>query len=68
VIDLGGGVFERGSNIVRFKVGKVSEYLFFRSTASEHVENVFDYNPVFINDSSTGTRDLVRISLGVLIH
>jgi len=29
---------------------------------------MMDYNPVFINDSSTGTRDLVRISLGVLIH
>jgi len=27
-----------------------------------------DYNPVFIRDSTTGTRDLVRISLGVLIH
>ena len=30
VIDLGGGVFERRSNIIRFKVGKISEYLFFR--------------------------------------
>ena len=29
---------------------------------------LMDYNPVFINDSTTGTRDLVRISLGVLIH
>ena len=29
---------------------------------------MMDYNPVFINDSSTGTRDLVRISLAVLIH
>ena len=29
---------------------------------------MMDYNPVFINDSSTGTRDLVRISLGVLLH
>jgi len=27
-----------------------------------------DYNPVFIGDSNHGTRDLVRISLGVLFH
>ena len=29
---------------------------------------MMDYNPVFINDSVTGTRDLVRFSLGVLFH
>ena len=27
-----------------------------------------DYNPVFINDSDSGTRDLVRISLGILFR
>jgi len=27
-----------------------------------------DYNPVFVNDSTTGTRDFVRLSLGVLFH
>ena len=29
---------------------------------------MMDYNPVFTNESSIGRRDLVRISLGVLIH
>jgi opacity protein-like surface antigen len=29
---------------------------------------LMDYNPVFVHDSSSGTRDLVRFSLGVLIH
>ena len=29
---------------------------------------LMDYNPVFVHDSTSGTRDLVRISLGVLIH
>ena len=29
---------------------------------------VLDYNPVFVNDSTTGTRDFVRFSLGVLFH
>ena len=27
-----------------------------------------DYNPVFVNDSISGRRDLVRFSLGVLFH
>jgi len=27
-----------------------------------------DYNPVFVNDSASGTRDLVRLSLGILFH
>jgi opacity protein-like surface antigen len=27
-----------------------------------------DYNPVFVGDSNSGTRDLVRISAGVLFH
>jgi len=29
---------------------------------------LIDYNPVFVNDSTTGTRDFVRFSLGVLFH
>jgi opacity protein-like surface antigen len=29
---------------------------------------LMDYNPVFVNDSTSGTRDFVRLSLGVLIH
>jgi Outer membrane protein beta-barrel domain len=29
---------------------------------------LMDYNPVFVNDSTTGTRDFFRFSLGVLFH
>src|SRR6185295_18659581 len=29
---------------------------------------MMDYNPVFVNDSTTGTRDFVRFSFGVLFH
>jgi opacity protein-like surface antigen len=29
---------------------------------------MMDYNPVFVNDSTSGTRDFVRFSLGVLFH
>ena len=29
---------------------------------------MMDYNPVFVNDSTTGTRDFFRFSLGVLFH
>jgi opacity protein-like surface antigen len=29
---------------------------------------MMDYNPVFVNDSTIGTRDFVRFSLGVLFH
>ena len=29
---------------------------------------LMDYNPVFVNDSTSGTRDFVRFSLGVLFH
>ena len=29
---------------------------------------LMDYNPVFVRDSTTGTRDLFRLSLGVLFH
>ena len=29
---------------------------------------MMDYNPVFVHDSTSGTRDLFRLSLGVLFH
>ena len=29
---------------------------------------LMDYNPVFVNDSTSGTRDFIRLSLGVLFH
>jgi opacity protein-like surface antigen len=29
---------------------------------------LMDYNPVFVHDSTSGSRDFVRFSLGVLIH
>jgi opacity protein-like surface antigen len=29
---------------------------------------LMDYNPVFVNDSTSGTRDFVRLSFGVLFH
>jgi hypothetical protein len=29
---------------------------------------LMDYNPVFVNDSTSGRRDFVRLSLGVLFH
>jgi len=60
VIDLGGGVFERGSNIVTFKIGKIGEYFFFRSTAGEHVENVFDTDSHPANARTAATLTRVR--------
>ena len=39
-----------------------------RATNKVSFRGSMDYNPVFINDSITGTRDLVRFSLGVLFH
>ena len=29
---------------------------------------LMDYNPVFVNDSTSGTRDFVRLSVGILFH
>lgn len=29
---------------------------------------LMDYNPIFVHDSTSGTRDFVRLSLGVLFH
>jgi opacity protein-like surface antigen len=29
---------------------------------------LMDYNPIFVHDSSSGTRDFVRLSLGILFH
>lgn len=39
-----------------------------RATKRVSFRGLMDYNPVFVHDSSSGTRDLVRISLGVLFH
>ena len=39
-----------------------------RATKRVSFRGQMDYNPVFLHDSTSGTRDLVRISLGVLIH
>ena len=39
-----------------------------RATKRVSFRGTMDYNPVFVNDSTSGTRDLARFSLGVLIH
>ena len=39
-----------------------------RATKRLSFRGSMDYNPVFVKDSTSGTRDLVRISFGVLIH
>ncbi|MEP6912794.1 MAG: hypothetical protein ABI923_08575, partial [bacterium] len=39
-----------------------------RATKKVSFRGQLDYNPVFIHDSSSGTRDFVRLSLGVLFH
>ncbi len=39
-----------------------------RATKRISIRGSLDYNPVFIQDSVTGTRDFVRFSLGVLFH
>jgi opacity protein-like surface antigen len=39
-----------------------------RATKRLSFRGSMDYNPVFVHDSTSGTRDLLRISLGVLIH
>ena len=39
-----------------------------RATKRVSFRGQMDYNPVFLHDSTSGTRDLVRISLGVLFH
>ena len=39
-----------------------------RATKRASFRATMDYNPVFIRDSTTGTRDLVRISAGILFR
>ena len=39
-----------------------------RATKRVSFRGTMDYNPVFVHDSTSGTRDLVRISLGLLFH
>jgi opacity protein-like surface antigen len=40
----------------------------FRISKRVSFRGTMDYNPVFVRDSNTGTRDLVRISAGLLFH
>jgi len=40
----------------------------FRATKRTGIRASMDYNPIFMGDSSGGTRNLVRLSLGVLLH
>jgi opacity protein-like surface antigen len=39
-----------------------------RATKRTGIRASIDYNPIFIGDSSGGTRNLVRLSLGLLFH
>lgn len=39
-----------------------------RATKRVSLRGSMDYNPVFMRDSISGTRDMVRLSLGVLFH
>jgi len=39
-----------------------------RASKRVSFRGVLDYNPVFVHDSTSGTRDFFRLSLGVLIH
>jgi opacity protein-like surface antigen len=39
-----------------------------RATKRVSIRGSMDYNPIFIGDSSGGTRNLVRLSLGILFH
>lgn len=39
-----------------------------RATKRVSFRGLLDYTPVFVNDSTSGTRDFFRLSLGVLFH
>lgn len=39
-----------------------------RATKRVSFRGSLDYNPVFVNDSIVGTRDFLRLSLGILFH
>ena len=39
-----------------------------RASKRVSFRGVLDYNPVFVNDSTSGTRDFFRLSLGILFH
>ena len=39
-----------------------------RATKRVSFRGSMDYNPVFVNDSTSGTRDFIRLSLGILFH
>jgi len=58
-------LFKRSDNSFAMALGggldiRASQRVSFRAS--------MDYNPVFLNDSLSGTRDFVRLSLGVLFH
>jgi opacity protein-like surface antigen len=56
---------EHGDNSFAMAVGGGLDI---RATERVSFRGSMDYNPVFVNDSVTGTRHLVRLSLGVLFH
>ena len=39
-----------------------------RASKRVSIRALMDYNPVFVHDSTSGTRDFLRLSLGVLFH
>ena len=45
MIDLCSRIFKTGSNIIRLEVWKIRKYLRFRSSACQHLENVFYSDP-----------------------
>jgi len=57
--------FEKGDNSFAMALGGGFDI---RATKRVSFRASMDYNPVFVNDSLSGTRDLVRFSLGVLFH
>ena len=56
---------EKGDNSFAMALGGGLDI---RATKRVSFRGSMDYNPVFVNDSLTGRRDLVRFSLGVLFH
>ncbi len=56
---------ENGDNSFAMAVGGGLDI---RATKRVSFRGSMDYNPVFVNDSLTGRRDLIRLSLGVLFH
>ena len=57
--------FEKGDNSFAMAFGGGFDI---RATKRVSFRGSMDYNPVFVNDSITGRRDMMRLSLGVLFH